>query len=66
MALTTCESIMLTFAIIGSAHLIVTLLSKLEDEDVDCRPYMQRLAKHRFLNENNIVIKEGTSQLFYH
>lgn len=56
---------LLTFAIVGTVHLIVTLLSSLENNETDHREIMRHLAKYKFLHENKITVQEPRV-LFYH
>lgn len=64
MALTALESVLLTIAIVGSVHVLVTLLQKMED-DHDCRDIMKDIAKYKFLQDPYFVIEK--KQLpFYH
>lgn len=65
MALTAMESILLTLAILGSVHLLLTLLQKLENEDTDCRDIMKEIAKYRFLKDPSFSVNKRTLQ-FYH
>lgn len=53
----------LTFAIVGSVHLLVTLLASLENEDMDNRAIMKDLAKYKFMHENRI---QSTKVPFFH
>lgn len=65
MALTAMESILLTIAILGSVHLLVTILQSLENEDNDCREMMKDIAKYRFFQDPSFVITK-TKLPFYH
>lgn len=65
MALTAMESILLTIAILGSVHLLVTLLQNLENEDTDCRDMMKDIAKYRFFQDPGFVVTR-TKLPFYH
>lgn len=65
MPLSAFESMLLTFAIVGTVHLIVTLLSSLENNETDHREIMRHLAKYKFLHENKITVQEPRV-LFYH
>lgn len=65
MGLTAFESILLTCAIVGSVHLLVTVLTSLERDEEDHRDIMSHLAKYKFLHENTITIQD-TKIPFYH
>ncbi|KAH1014435.1 hypothetical protein HUJ05_012298 [Dendroctonus ponderosae] len=63
MPLSAFESMVLTFAIVGSVHLLVTLLASLENDDLDNRAIMKDLAKYKFMHENRI---HSTKVPFFH
>lgn len=65
MALTAIESMLLTIAILGSVHLVVTLLQNIENEDNDCREMMKDIAKYKFFQDPNVVV-ERRKMPFYH
>lgn len=65
MALTAFESMMLTIAILGSVHLLVTLLQNMQNEDNDCREMMKDIAKYQFFQDPNFVISKKKSS-YYH
>lgn len=65
MALTTLESILLTIAILGSVHVLITLLHDLDKNDNDCRDIMKEIAKYKFLQDSNFLTTK-TKLPFYH
>lgn len=65
MALSALESIILTFAIVGSVHLMVTLLGNLEDDHMDYRPVMRDIAKYKFMHENRIFVQNPSTPFFH-
>lgn len=68
MALHVIESIILTFGICASVHLLVSLLQSLEDGDrYDCSMLMQRIAKEKFWNTFSVHQHTFIQQLpYYH
>lgn len=67
MALTALESILLTFAILGSVHLLVTLVKSLNRsiQITDCREMMQAISKYKFLHDCSFQLSNNKSP-YYH
>lgn len=64
MALTALESILLTMAILGSVHLLITVLQKIEN-DYDCRDIMKDIAKNKFFQDPDFVIERRKMPFFH-